>query len=207
MAPYLDGVMGNASSVHRWGREARAALEEARARVGGLVDAPAEHVFFVRGGTESDNLAVLGRFRAASDEANGKSPPLLVRTPLEHSAVREAMDLAADQGARVEELPVHPSGEVDAAALEELLRRRPALVSVQWVNHDTGLILGVEHVAEACREAASTIRPFQLSLSGMGVFPGSTRARVMWVGFRDPEGSLPALARALDDRLAKEFPP
>jgi cysteine desulfurase len=153
MAPYLDGVMGNASSVHRWGREARAALEEARARVGGLVDAPAEHVFFVRGGTESDNLAVLGRFRAASDEANGKSPPLLVRTPLEHSAVREAMDLAADQGARVEELPVHPSGEVDAAALEELLRRRPALVSVQWVNHDTGLILGVEHVAEACREA------------------------------------------------------
>ena len=62
-------------------------------------------------------------------------------------------------------------------------------------------------VEEACREAASTIRPFRTSLTGMGVFPGPTRARVLWVGLKDPDGSLTALARALDERLAEEFPP
>jgi RNA 2',3'-cyclic 3'-phosphodiesterase len=62
-------------------------------------------------------------------------------------------------------------------------------------------------VEESCRGAASEVRPFRLSLSGMGVFPGKTRARVLWVGLEDPQGSLATLARALDERMAKEFPP
>lgn len=153
MAPLLEGLVGNPSSVHHWGRKARSVLEEARSRVAGILGTAPERVFFVRGGTESDNLAVLGRLRAALAEADGDGPPLLVRTPLEHSAVRDAMGLAAEMGARVEELPVAPSGDVDGSALEALLGRRPALVSVQWVNHDTGLVLGIERVLEACRDA------------------------------------------------------
>jgi RNA 2',3'-cyclic 3'-phosphodiesterase len=62
-------------------------------------------------------------------------------------------------------------------------------------------------VEEACREVAASIRPFRLAMDGMGAFPGPTRARVLWVGLSDREGSLPALARALDDRLAREFRP
>jgi 2'-5' RNA ligase len=64
-----------------------------------------------------------------------------------------------------------------------------------------------EWVGEACRDAAGSIRPFRLSLEGMGAFPGPTRARVLWVGLVDSESSLPALARALDERLAREFRP
>ena len=65
----------------------------------------------------------------------------------------------------------------------------------------------VSSVHEACREAATGIRPFTLSMDGLGAFPRSRRARVLWIGLEDPEGSLPALAKALDVALEKDFPP
>ncbi len=65
----------------------------------------------------------------------------------------------------------------------------------------------VPWVHDACRKAAGAIRPFRVSLVGLGVFPGPSRARVFWVGLEDPEGGLAALARAVEDRLAREFPP
>jgi 2'-5' RNA ligase len=78
-------------------------------------------------------------------------------------------------------------------------------ITVKFLGRTWPRLLG--WVTEACRDAAASIRPFRLGLGGMGVFPGPGRARVLWVGLDDPEASLPALARTLDDRLAREFPP
>jgi 2'-5' RNA ligase len=65
----------------------------------------------------------------------------------------------------------------------------------------------VEWVGEAVAEAAARVRPFRVSVDGLGVFPGPSRARVLWAGLRDPDGGLTALASALDEALAREFAP
>jgi cysteine desulfurase len=134
---------GNPSSPHREGRSARAALEAARGRLADVLDVPPEWVFFTRGGTESDNLAVEGRARA---EPRGA----IVLSALEHSAVRETVAHLARTGRHVVELPVLPSGELDAAALDDALASPvpPAVISVQAVNSEIGLVLGLGPVLE-----------------------------------------------------------
>lgn len=131
--------------------------------------------------------------------------------------------MARDRAARPEAKPVRLFAAVDIpekakAEIERAVEPwRDLLPTARWVRpenwHVTVKFMGRtwprlrEWVEEACREAASSIRPFRLALEGMGVFPGATRARVLWVGLADPEGSLPALARELDDRLEREFTP
>ena len=131
--------------------------------------------------------------------------------------------MGRDRAARPEAKPLRLFAAVDlpdrvrqgmASAIEPWRDRLPA---GRWVRpenwHITVKFLGrtyprlVDRVHAACREAATTIRPFRVGIEGMGVFPGPGRARVLWVGLDDAEGGLPALARALDDRLADEFPP
>jgi cysteine desulfurase len=121
---------GNPSSVHRWGRAQRQAVERARAAVAALVDARAENVIFTSGGTEANHLALLGdAYRSRLISA------------IEHDSVREA---AVDPTP----IPVHPDGVVDLNVLEGLLAKaeRPALVSLMLANNETGVI---QPVAEA----------------------------------------------------------
>jgi 2'-5' RNA ligase len=111
------------------------------------------------------------------------------------------------------DLPPRVRGEIEAA-IEPWRERLPR---GRWVRpenwHVTVKFLGrtyprlVARVTDAARAAAGTIRPFRVGVEGMGVFPGAGRARVLWVGLVDRDQSLPALARALDVRLADEFPP
>ena len=94
---------------------------------------------------------------------------------------------------------------------------RERLGPARWVRpenwHVTVKFLGrtgpdlAERVREACRSAAAGIRPFRVGVEGLGVFPRPASARVLWVGLRDRDGGLPALAAALDRELAREFPP
>jgi cysteine desulfurase len=145
MLPFLGACYGNPSSVHRWGREARAALDDARARLAALIGARPSEVVFTRGGTEADNLAVAGRVRC------GKGAPL-VCSAIEHKAVLAAARAAAPASS-LRVLPVTPDGVADLAALEELLVPRPCVVSVMWVNNEVGTIQPVDTVAERCAEA------------------------------------------------------
>ncbi len=141
---------GNPSSLHRWGREARSALEDARAKTAAAIGVEAGTVHFVRGGTESINLAILGRVDRV--RALGASTPVLVRSALEHPAVREAMEAAENTGCVVQELPVSPEGDVDFPRSLSTVSQLPALVSVQWVNQETGMVLAIARVAERCLE-------------------------------------------------------
>jgi cysteine desulfurase len=145
MLPFLGERFGNPSSVHRWGREARAALDDARSRVAALIGARPSEIVFTRGGTEADNLAVIGRVRC------GKGAPL-VCSAIEHKAVLAAAR-AAVVAPSLRLLPVTAQGVVDVEGLDEVLEPKPCLVSAMWVNNEVGTIQPVERIAERCAAA------------------------------------------------------
>lgn len=137
MEPYLDQRFGNPSSTHRWGREAQAALENARSRIADAMGARRREIVFVRGGTESDNLAVLGRADAV--RARGEVPRVVI-SALEHKAVLEAAASVTTDGGEVLTLPVDARGAPDLDVLRTHLDRDPCLVSVMWVNNEVGIV-------------------------------------------------------------------
>src|SRR3954468_23396130 len=94
MKPFYGPRFGNPSSAHRWGREARAALDEARERVARCIGASSDELCFVSCGTEADNLPILGTWRAVRAGRNA-----VVTTPIEHKAVLAAVHQAAREGA------------------------------------------------------------------------------------------------------------
>ncbi|MGE0159330.1 MAG: cysteine desulfurase family protein [Gemmatimonadales bacterium] len=155
MAAFADRTFGNPSSLHRWGRAAYAALEDARAEVAYAIGAKPAEVFFVRGGTESDNLALLGWLETHS--ADGTMPTLAV-SALEHHAVLHAAESAQQSGrARVVKLHVSLDGKVSPDALRAVLAEKPTLVSVMWVNNETGMVLPIREIAQATVEAGATM--------------------------------------------------
>jgi cysteine desulfurase len=158
MLPFLgEAGFGNPSSAHRAGRAVRAAVEAARERLASAVGAEPREVVFTSGGTEADNLAILGTAAAAASGPDW-SGVHLVSSPTEHKAVLAALHEAERRGARVTFLPVDREGVVDLAALDDALAGklpggRPALVSLMWVNNEVGTLQPVAAVAERCRAA------------------------------------------------------
>ncbi len=157
MLPYLgEDAFGNPSSGHHFGRQARAGLENARAQVAAALGVSPREVLFTSGGTEADNMAVLGAAWLQLADQNGK--PHLVSSPTEHKSVLAALKEAEKYGARVTLLPVDPNGVVDLGALDELLAHRatgssPSLVSIMWVNNETGVVQPVREIAGRCAAA------------------------------------------------------
>lgn len=156
MLPFLgeDGF-GNPSSSHAFGRAARAAIEHAREQVAKALHAEPRQVYFTSGGTEADNLAVLGTALARRNDRHSLAAAHLVTSPTEHKAVLAALHEAEDQGARATLLPVDQNGAADPAALDDALREhhRPSLVSVMWVNNEVGTIQPVSDIAARCAAA------------------------------------------------------
>jgi cysteine desulfurase len=147
MLAVLGERWGNPSSVHRWGREARAALDDARARFAAAIGASPAEIVFTRGGTEADNLAVLGRARADASRTVAVSA-------IEHKAVLASAKALATDDWVMRILPVDGDGRVDLDALAAIVRAdRPAVVSVMWANNEVGAIQPVEEIAALCGEA------------------------------------------------------
>lgn len=149
MAQCAEEGLGNPSSGHAWGRRARRRLEGARASAAESLGTTPDRVFFTRGGTESDNLAVLGPARRARTE--GTVSPLVVTSSIEHPAVFEAARQVVAEGGRHVVVEVSPDGALDVGALRDALAERPAVASFMWVNNETGLVLPVAELAERCR--------------------------------------------------------
>jgi len=151
MEPFVSDVFGNPSSLHRWGREAHAGLERARNDIADALGASPREIRFVRGGTESDNLAVVGTCLARA-QCSGSPAPLAV-TSIEHSAVLGAAEHATERGiADVTKVSVDPDGSLDRDALSAVARRGGATASIMWVNNETGLVLPVEDVVALRRD-------------------------------------------------------
>ncbi len=140
MAPFHGPRFGNPSSLHRWGREARTALDEARERLAGCLGARSDEICFTSGGTEADNIAILGGWRARKGEGRNA----VVSTPIEHKAVLGAVHQAAKEGAEERMCRVTPAGVVDTRSYDELTRPDVAVVSVMWVNNEIGTVQPIE---------------------------------------------------------------
>jgi cysteine desulfurase len=144
MEPFYGPRFGNPSSVHRWGREARASLDEARERLARCMGAQPDEVCFTSGGTEADNLAVFGPLR--SQRSKGRN--VIATTPIEHKAILAAVHYAARDGVEERMLPVTGTGVLDMDRASQLIDDRVAVCTVMWVNNETGTIQPVPQIAE-----------------------------------------------------------
>jgi len=143
MKPFFGPRFGNPSSTHRWGREARAALDEARERVARCLGARADEICFTSGGTESDNLAILGVWREA--RASGRNA--VVSSPIEHKAILGAVHEAKAEGAEERMLDVDHSGLVTRQSWDKQVNSDVAIASVMWVNNEIGTVQPVPDLA------------------------------------------------------------
>lgn len=145
MQPYFLAHYGNASSAHAFGQEARGAVEEARGQVAALLHASAGEIVFTSGGTESDNLGVIGAARAL--QAKGRH---IVTSAIEHDAVRHAVDLLEREGFTVTRVPPGPDGRVSAQAVEAAIQPDTILVTVMAANNETGVIQPMAEIGAVC---------------------------------------------------------
>jgi cysteine desulfurase len=145
MLPHLRGERGNPSSLHGPGAAARVAVEEARESVASLISASPDEIVFTSGGTESDNLAVLGLARAEEKKH-------VLISGVEHAAVREAARHLQATGYEVEYLGVDENGLVDSRNFVASLRPDTALAAVVWANNEVGTVQPIEELANICAE-------------------------------------------------------
>lgn len=148
MAQASRDVWGNASSVHHFGQQAKAAVDEARGAVAGLLGADASEIVFTGGGTESDNIALRGTAEAL--EASGRRH--LITSAIEHEAVLNTVKALAKRGARVTIISVDASGIVEPERLREALTDDTALVSVMHANNEIGTIQPIAELAAIAHE-------------------------------------------------------
>jgi cysteine desulfurase len=147
MLPYLTDNFGNASSTHFWGQQARQAIEDARRRVAGCLNANPGEIVFVSGGTESDNLAIKGVAEAYAEKGRH-----LITTRFEHSAVVNSCADLESRGWQVTYLPVYSEGIVRIEDLRAALTDNTVLVSVMHANNEIGTIQPIGEISRVIRE-------------------------------------------------------
>lgn len=151
MLPFYGPRFGNPSSTHRWGRDARTALDEARERVAHCLGAQPDEISFTSGGTEADNFAILGIWRALHTQGRNA----VVASPIEHKAVLGAVHQAAHEGAEERQCAVLGTGVVDAASFDSAVRDDTVIASVMWVNNEIGTIQPIEQFAARAKSVGA----------------------------------------------------
>lgn len=150
MLPFFNASWGNPSSSHRFGRAARAGLEQAKRETAEALGVEPNQVIFTSGGTEADNLALIGAALAA--RAHGRRMHV-VTTAIEHKAALAACHAVVALGGEETIIGVDANGIIRLDELDAVLRRQPALVSVMWVNNEVGVVQPMAEVGARCRAA------------------------------------------------------
>ncbi len=166
MLPFFTERFGNASSVHRQGRAARHAVEEARVRVADALGAEPGEIIFTSGGTESDNLALRGLL----DDGKGG----LVTSMAEHEAVLKTAHALEARGVDCVFLTPDADGAVSAEAVRGAITPQTRLVSLMHVNNETGAVTDLAAVAEVCRAAGVLLHTD--AVQSIGHLPVDVRA-------------------------------
>jgi len=195
MLPWLDARFGNASSRHEYGRQARAAIDEARARVAAAVGAHQTEVIFTSGGSEANNLFLKG---AAANVKAG----LVAVSSIEHPCVREPAKQLRRAGWVMREIAVDGAGRIDANDWRETLAARPTLVSIMLANNETGVLQDVLALAREARaggawfhtDAVQALGKIEVDFRALGVHAMSLSAHKIG-------GPLGAGALVVDKRL------
>jgi cysteine desulfurase len=144
MRPFYLEEFGNASSIHRHGQHARAAVEKARATVAALLNSRPAEIVFTSGGTESDNLGIFGLV-ARGDH--------VITSVIEHHAVLNTCKRLEQMGCEVTYVPVNGRGEVDPEEVRRALRPNTKLVSIMMANNETGVVQAVHEIGKIAQEA------------------------------------------------------
>jgi len=157
MLPYLTEKFGNASSVHSFGQEARAAVDRARREVAALIGARANEIVFVSGGTEANNLALRGITDASLTRKNllngsSKSKGHVITSCIEHSSVRGISEELEKHGWDITRLPVYEEGIVRIDDLRAALRPDTVLISVMLANNEIGTLQPIAEIGSLVRE-------------------------------------------------------
>jgi cysteine desulfurase len=147
MMPYLTAKFGNASSVHFFGQEARAAVDRARREVAALIGAKQNEIVFLSGGTEANNLAIRGVCEAAA--LSGRH---IITSTIEHPSVRGTCEALEKLGWQVTRLPVYDNGIVKIEDIRCALRPDTVLITVMLANNEIGTIQPVKEIAALVRE-------------------------------------------------------
>jgi cysteine desulfurase len=147
MLPYLTDKFGNASSIHFFGQESRAAVDKARHQVAALINSRPNEVIFTSGGTEANNLAIRGIL-----EANSKHGRHIVTSSIEHSAVHNVCEDLEKQGYEVTYLPVHDNGIVRIDDVRNAVREDTLLISIMTANNEIGTLQPVAEIGRLVRE-------------------------------------------------------
>ncbi len=146
MLPFLTGKFGNASSIHFFGQEARAAVDRARHQTAGLLNARSAEIVFTSGGTEANNLAIRGLV-----EANEKYGKHIITSNIEHSAVKSVCEDLEKRGYEATYLPVYENGIVRIEDLKAAVRPDTILISIMTANNEIGTIQPIEEIGKLVR--------------------------------------------------------
>jgi cysteine desulfurase len=142
--PYLAEKFGNPSSIYVRGREAHAALQDARDSVAQLLDCRRTEIVFTSGGTEGDNLAILGVVSPGDH---------IITSQVEHSAVLNCMEYLRDLGCKFTTIPVNGQGQVDPEDVRQALRPNTKLITIMLANNETGVLQPVEEIGKIAAES------------------------------------------------------
>ena len=147
MLPFLSDAFGNPSSIHSFGQETRAFVEEARDKIASLIGAREEEIVFTGGGTEADNFAIKGV--AFANEGKGYH---IITTSIEHHAVMESCKFLERRGFRITYLPVGIDGLVDPQDVKKAITDRTILISVMHANNEVGTIEPLAEISKIAQE-------------------------------------------------------
>lgn len=175
MLPFLREAFGNPNSVHRPGQEARAAVEEARRQVAGLLGAEPEEIVFTSCGSESDALAVAGAAYRALRESGGRRNHL-VASSVEHDAVRETLSVLGSRGFEVSWVGVDGHGRVDPEEVGRAVRDKTSLVTVMHANNEVGTLQPIAEVVRAVRRVSADAILHTDAVQSAGKVPLDVRA-------------------------------
>jgi cysteine desulfurase len=146
MIPYLTEKFGNASSIHFYGQEARAAIDKARHQVAEIINSRPNEIVFTSGGTESNNLAIRGLI-----QANEKFGRHIITSAIEHSAVKNVCEDLEKNGFEVTYLPVYEDGIVKVEDVQKAIRPETILISIMTANNEIGTIQPIEEIGKIVR--------------------------------------------------------
>ncbi|HEK9101384.1 cysteine desulfurase [Bacillus pfraonensis] len=147
MIPYMTEIFGNPSSIHFYGRQTRHAVDEARRACARSINANPNEIIFTSGGTEADNLALLGVARANRNKGNH-----IITTQIEHHAILHTCEVLEREGFEVTYLPVDETGRVRVSDVKEALTGETILVSVMFGNNEVGTVQPITEIGELLKE-------------------------------------------------------